>query len=178
MDNIDWSKSDEQVLAWFNEILSTKTGANVRFRDIEDAFPNKGYRSLVVESVSEASKTDPEAQVVFISASGDGADLSDERAQDKVRATAAAFNWPDELTNWILDRCLVKAPRWKNRFDHQPTIGDIAALRVRNTALNMLTHFQNKAQLVLAGISHAYDIGSTADEIASVAEAIWYSSAE
>lgn len=178
MDNIDWSKSDAEILAWFNEILSTKTGANIRFRDIEDAFPNKGYRALVVESVSTASKTDPEAQVVLISASGDGADLSDERAQDKVRATAAAFNWPEELTSWVLNRCLVKAPRWKQRFDREPTISDIANLRVKNAALNMLTHLQNKVQLVLAGISHSYDMGSTAEEIASVADAIWYSDSE
>ncbi len=182
MNTIDWSKSDAEILEWYSEVLVKKTGVKTKFSDIEERFPKSGYRTLVINSVAEAAKQDPEAQVVFYAASNDGTDLADEYAQDKVRNIATHFNWPDELTNWILGRAIVTLQRWQNLgLTTQPTLQSIAAERaarlaelekqVRDQEFSAIREFWlSKYAAILSWISRQQSTGESAPDLDDIIE--------
>lgn len=108
---IDFNKSNEEILSELLEIITVKTGKLIKFSSIEDQFPGKGYRSLVIKSLDKLSEQDPEVKAVFISASSIGADLS-ENDNKKIKYIAQIENWPQELTDFILNYCITTKEKW------------------------------------------------------------------
>lgn len=129
---INWSLPTEDILSVLQESSMVKTGLKIRFNDVEDQFPGTNYRSVVATSVAKFAKVDAEAQIVMIAASGDGADLSHPSSQEKIRHIANEDNWPEDLTQWVLTRCVQLKYRWQSEgFATEPTLEEVA---VRKTA--------------------------------------------
>lgn len=145
---IDWILPPEEILGLLQESSMVKTGLKVRFNDIEDQFPNSGYRSLVANSVAKFAKVDAEAQIVMIAASGEGADLSHSSSQEKIQHIANEDNWPAELTQWVLNRCVQLKYRWQSEgFGTEPTLEEVTA---RKTAELLAKEAKDKYQAILA----------------------------
>ncbi len=177
----DWTKTDDEIMEWLNEPIRVKTGLKIRFNDIEEQFPDTSYRSLVISSVAEAAKVDPEAQVVFIAASSEGADLSDKSAQAKTRSIAEKAEWPEELTSWVLTRCVHEGPRWTHLGISSPTLEDIADARRINTTLveaankfREIVALRQKWDNLHASIRSMIDAGTlSSDQVPSKVSEVW-----
>jgi hypothetical protein len=146
--NIDWSKSNEEILNELNEVVYIKTGNRLRFNDIENRFPDMGYRTMVIKSIDLMSSVNAEAKAVFIAAASDGTDLSDKYAQMQIKYIAEAGKWPQELTNFILSYCLWTGPRWKFMQLVEPTLDSIQKMREsHNVSISANQEFQRISQL-------------------------------
>jgi hypothetical protein len=126
---INWEQSNEEILQYLQEDVVVKTGKKLRFGNIEEAFPDSGYRTKVINSLDAVSASDSEAKAVFIAASTEGTDLSDKHAQIKIRQIAQIAKWPDELTNFILSYCINHQKRWQVLGMPEPTIESIQTQR-------------------------------------------------
>ena len=132
---INWSLPAEDILSVLQESSMVKTGLKIRFNDVEDQFPGTNYRSVVATSVAKFAKVDAEAQIVMIAASGDGADLSHPSSQEKIRHIANEDDWPAELTQWVLTRCVQLKYRWESEgFATEPTLEEVTARKTAELA--------------------------------------------
>ncbi len=145
---INWSLPSEVIWGLLQESSMVKTGLKIRFNDIEDQFPNTNYRFLVANSVAKFAKVDAEAQIVMIAASGEGADLSHASSQEKIQQIASEDNWPTELTQWVLNRCVQLKYRWQSEgFGTEPTLEEVTA---RKTAELLAQEARDKYLAIIA----------------------------
>lgn len=144
---INWTLTPEEILVLLQESSMEKTGLKIRFNDIEDQFPGTNYRSIVATSVAKFAKVDAEAQIVMIAASGDGADLSHSSSQAKIQYIATEDGWPEELTQWVLGRCVQLKYRWQSEgFGTEPTLEEVAA---KKTAELLAKEARDKYQAII-----------------------------
>lgn len=178
--NIDWSKTNDEILSFLNESILVQNGKRLRFNDIELQFPNTGYMELVATSVATAAKVDILAQLVFNSGSSVGADLSTLKAQKKIMAIANAANWPTDLTHWILSYCAFNGPRWQHLGSPEPTLDWIQEQRqqfeLQQAAIDKMreiTETRNKWDRVSQIIRNQIDSGLSASKVIEAVTVEW-----
>lgn len=178
--SLDFTQTNEEILNHLNEVIKVSTGKLFQFGILEDHFPNTGRMRMVADTVRQMAQIDVEADLLYRKASNGGANLALDIAQKTIRSVAHAKNWPQDLTDFILEYCLWTGPRWKHLGLPEPTLEWIREQRKQHELqqaaidkLNAINATRNKWDSVSQSIRSKIESGLPASEVIEAVTREW-----
>ncbi len=177
---IDWTKTDEQILAELLEDVSKPTGRLVTFGDIDAELGAEAYQ-VIVGVFETAQSVNPSLRPAFLALSTTGLTLDSpsrfamlDQLATSGHGVDGAQPWPTQWVTQIKAMAVTVRPRWKVAgLSEEPTLNSIAEARFNAEAENAFAQVQTRSDRARSAAAAAKDAGASASQITADAELAW-----